>query len=338
MTDESLENIEKEVRRKLSAIGLDGNTNLDLVSGSFQEFQKDEREEHSFRNFYEKYCAFAAQYFSFIKIKPSDKGRDSIQDDLDVCGFSVRPEQIIIGAIFTLVFAFFASVPFYILGWNDFASFLLCTGLFISYVVYTYPGFYAQIIKMRAQEESILAILYMTIYMRVNPVLENAMYFATQHLNGPLGKDLKQVLWLLDMGKADTIEEAIKHFMELWVKRNPDFVKSFLTLHSALNQTDEENREKILEKSLSTILDSTYTKMKHYSHDLKNPVLILHTFGMMLPLIGMIAFPMLSIFMAGEVKMHYLFFGYIVVLPSLLWFLTQRILSKRPGAFSFPDL
>ncbi|MBN1157274.1 hypothetical protein JXA85_06645 [Candidatus Woesearchaeota archaeon] len=338
MPDESLEDIEREVRRKLSSIGLDGNTNLDLVSGSFQEFQKEEREEHSFRNFYEKYCGFASQTLSFLKIKPSDKSRDSMQDDIDVCGYNVRPDQVVVGAMFALGFAFLASLPFFILGWKDFALFIVCTGLFMSYVVYTYPGFYSQIIKMRAQEESILAILYMTIYMRVNPVLENAMYFATQHLNGPLGKDLKQMLWMLDMGKADTVEEAIKHFMDLWVKRNPDFVKSFLTLYSVLNQTDEENREKILEKSLSTILDSTYTKMKHYSHDLKTPVLVLHTFGMMLPLIGMIAFPMLSIFMAGEVKMHYVFFGYIVVLPALLWFLTQRILSKRPGAFSFPDL
>ncbi len=335
-SQQSIADIEAEVARKLRSLTTDGTQELGFVSSTYKSFKFDESKEHGFNSFFEKYCAFAFGYLGFFHLKEASK--KDMQDNIKICGFTVTPEQVLAGAVFTLILGAMAAVPFFIIGFRNFAYFVVAVGMFLSYVVFSYPSFMAQITKMRAQEESILAILYMTIFMRVNPVLENAMYFSVQHLSGPLGKDLKAILWSLDMGKAGSVEQAMQPFMDLWIMRNPEFVKSFLTLHSVLEQDDPKQREKILEKSLQSILDATYVKMKHYSHNLKNPVLMLHTFGMMLPLIGLIAFPMMSIFMADSIRMDYLFFGYIVVLPALLLFFIRRILAKRPGAFSYPDL
>ncbi|MFH1398725.1 MAG: hypothetical protein ABIG95_01280 [Candidatus Woesearchaeota archaeon] len=331
---ESLDDIRERVRRQLdSAVSSQEEKVSPLVSGQFRAFRQEERDELALSTFFEKYCSFSAETLPFVKSDSKE-----MQESITIASLHVEPRSVVASSLMTFLISLLITVPLFILGFKNAGFFLISVGLFISYIGYTYPGFSAEITKIRAQQESILAILYMTIYMRLNPVLENAIYFATQHLNGPLGKDLKRLLWLIDTEKVSSVEEGMNQFMDLWILRNKDFVKSLLTLHTILTQTDKENQERILDKSLSEMLDATYEKMKHYSNDLKMPVLLLHTFGMMLPLIGLIAFPMISIFMADSINISYLFFGYIVVLPALIFFLTRRILSKRPGAFSAPDL
>lgn len=310
--------------------------NKRLVTAEFREFEKEEEEKFILRSFYEKYCSLAEKYFPFLK--PGDKTRKAFEEEIEISALNITPEGIYSAAILTALFSIFTAVPFYILGAKNFAFFMFATGVFLAYVCYTYPNFRAQIIKIQVQQESLLALLYMTIYLKVNPVLENAVYFSAQHLTGPFGRDLKRMLWLLESGKVSTIEEATNYFMPLWVKRNPDFVKAFIILRNVLTQSDEESENRILNKSLDSLLNDTYERMKHFSHELATPVMVLQTFGMMLPLIGLIAFPMISVFMADQIKISYLFFGYIVVLPALLFFFTSRIISKRPGAFSHPDI
>ncbi len=333
----SLESIKRKVAERLSPYSERASiASISMTSSIYHDFVKEEKESRSLKTFFEQYSHFARSYLSFLKM--GEKSSKKLKGALEICNFNVTPNEVLSSAVFTFLLGLVAMIPFAIIGWKNFAFFVFTLFIFLAYVSYTYPPFYSQLIKMRAEEEGILAILYMTIYMRVNPVLENALYFATQHLNGPLGKDLKRVVWLLDMQKASSLDEATRGFMDLWIKRNLDFVKSFMTLHSITDQGDEVEREKILEKSLQSILDATYVKMKHYSHDLKMPVMMLHTFGMLLPLIGLIAFPMMSIFMSDSVRIDHLFFGYLVIIPALIWFLSNRILAKRPGAFSYPDL
>jgi len=335
--DESIDQIADNVGQQMDQMQPQQDEfGVDTSTGHFKQFRKEEEEEFMLHSFYEKFGVFAYRYMPFLKLSESQK--KNFQDAIDISGLKIEPVHIVAGSLMAVIFAAGIALPLYLFGVEDLAYFLFFTGCFISYVSFTYPDFSAQITKIRAQQESLLAILYMTIYMRVNPILENALYFASQHLNGPLGKDLKNILWLIDTEKVNSIEDGINYLIPLWIKRNKTFVRSLLTLHSVINQPDKENQARILDKSLNTILTTTYEKMKRYAHNLAMPITILSTFGMMLPLIGLIAFPMMSIFMADSINIGYLFFGYIVVLPLLLWFFTRRIIAKRPGAFSVPDI
>lgn len=326
--------INVKYKRKLDS--LLGSKPLSDTSSTYQQFEETELHRNRPQNLYEKYCELAGRYLSFIKV--GEKSQQEFWDKIIVSGLHVTPNSVLAATILTFILGFLVGIPFLIIGIKDFAFFLWCTGAFLAYIAYTYPDYQAQIIRIKVQQESLLAMLYMTIYLKVNPVLENAIYFASQHLNGPFGRDLKQMMWLMESGKASTVAEATEFFMPLWIKRNPDFVKAFLIMRQILSQPDEENQSRILNKALDTLLNETYEKMKHYSHDLQGPVMILQTFGMMLPLIGLIAFPMISVFMADSVNISYLFFTYIVILPALLFFFTSRLIAKRPGAFSHPDI
>ncbi len=315
----------------------------DIDSQYYKEFQKTEEEDIALRTYFEKFCGYSYRFFGvFLNLIPK-KFFNELEDPIVVSRLHVNPKQVISGSLMIGVIFILLALPFWLFAYvapffKDFGLFLVMVGLFLYYVIYSYPKFLSQVTKIKAQQESLLAILYMTIYMRVSPVLENAIFFAADHLNGSLSRDLKRILWLTNSNKVPQIESAIRLFIPLWLKRNEDFVKSFLTIYSSLDQSTEEQQMKILDKALDMILNKTYEKMRHYSHELKNPVMVIHSFGILLPLIALIAFPMASIFMSDKIKISYLFFGYIVVLPALVYFFMERILSKRPGAFSAPDI
>lgn len=328
---DKIDELKRKVRERLGEAGI---SDEGIMSDTYRTFVNEEKEETILKTFFERYCDFAGSMLSFLRKQKSEQ----LEEEIEIAGLKISSGSVIAATILTVFLGFLSMLPFVVIGNMGYSFFILITFLFIAYIIYTYPTYSAEITRIKAQQESVLAMLYMTIYMRVNPVLENAILFASSHLQGPLGRDLKRIIWLLNMEKVDSIEEAINVFVPLWMRRNKDFVKAFTTLQSVLLQSTKENQERILDKALSSILNDTYEKMKHYSHDLKMPVLLINTFGLMLPLIGLIAFPMVSIFMSESISMSYIFFGYIIVLPALIQFLSQRAIAKRPGAFSAPDI
>jgi hypothetical protein len=78
--------------------------------------------------------------------------------------------------------------------------------------------------------------------------------------------------------------------------------------------------------------------MKNYVEEVSSSIMVLHMMGMLLPVMGLLMFPMVSIFLHQQVSTPQLILGYIFVLPLLNLFFIQRILKKRPGAFMVPDI
>ena len=328
----SLEELRKRVRSKFKELGNDSSD--DLLSDSYETFLNEEETEYSLSSFFERYCAFALSILSFMK----NFKNKQMDEYLEIAGMKIKSPSVMAAAVLTFFMGLFGILPFIIIGAGNIATFVFGTFLFLVFIIYTYPKYKSDLVRIEAQQESLLAILYMTIYMRVNPIMENAILFASGHIHGPLGKDLKRIMWLVNMQKVNSINDAIAIFMPLWIKRNRSFVKAFVTMQEVLNQPTVEGQENILDKALNGLLNETFDTMKHYAHDLKMPVILINAFGLLLPLIGLITFPLLSVFMAGTINMSNMFFGYTIVLPALVYFFSQRIISKRPGAFSAPEI
>ncbi len=306
----------------------------DLISDSYETFINEEEQEYGISSFFDKYCDFSIGLLRFLKSFKNKK----IDEYIEISGMRNSSPAVLAASVLTFLLGLLGMLPFVIIGNANFAFFTVGTFSFIAVVVYTYPQYKSGLTKIQAQQESLLAVLYMTIYMRVNPVLENAILFASAHISGPLEKDLKRVIWLVNMQKVNSIGEAVSIFTPLWIKRNPSFVKAFMTIQEVLDQPDPANQERLLDKALNELLNETFTNMKHYAHNLKMPVMIINMFGLLLPLIGLITFPLLSVFMAGSISMSSLFFGYIILLPAFVYFFSERIISQRPGAFSAPSI
>lgn len=214
--------------------------------------------------------------------------------------------------------------------------------VFWAYWVISYPGFKATVVRIKSADEALRIILYMAMQLQMNPGLEGSLRVASQHTSGPVGRDLGKILWDTETRKYASVKEAISDFMQLWREWSPDFVKSFEFLVDSTTRVGE-GRERLIEKGQDNMIESTMSNMKQYARNLSSPVKVLHMAGIMLPLMGIIMFPLISIFLSGEnlsvgILTAYIAFGYTVILPMFLFFLVKRLIATRPGAYSPPDI
>jgi len=306
----------------------------DEISKVYKEFEIEEEKE-GFIGFYEKGCNFSE---GILKIKWPES--ENLRSAILSSGLRITTD----GVYAFTVLSFLVSFAFLFLIYLIFPTigiFLLFIPIFISYIIYTYPPYLADVTKIRAADETVKVILYMVIYLRLTPQMEGAFNFAAKHCTGPLARDLKEMLWGLKIGKYKTLEEAINSKIEKWLSWDKEFIESINLLFSLEHEYTEERRKAILDKALTHILTSTYDKMQAYSRELKIPMTLVHTMGITFPLMGLVMFPMIAIFLhesAGGYITTYLAFGYTIVLPLILFWYLRRIVSKRPGAFSFPDV
>ena len=66
------------------------------------------------------------------------------------------------------------------------------------------------------------------------------------------------------------------------------------------------------------------------------PITIIHAMGIILPVMGLVLFPIIAIFLKVEPMM--LFLVYDIMLPLILFFVISNTLEKRPATFSKIDI
>jgi hypothetical protein len=283
---------------------------------------------------FERACKFAKR---ILKLKAPKKTQEKMNESIMMIDMDITPDGVFSLTVLSFISLFIVIIPLLFLLRNMVILFPFIPFI-VAYVIYTYPDYMAIVTKIRASDETIKVILYMVIYLRFNPHLEGALNFSAEHCHGPIGKDLKEILWGIETGQYLNVRSAISSKMEKWLIWDKEFVESMNLLLSMTRIGSEEVRKNTLEKSLSYILTSTYEKMKEYSRNLRSPITLIHSMGITFPLMGLVMFPMISIFLHDEINPMYLTVGYIAILPSILYFYLKRTISKRPGAFSFPDI
>jgi signal recognition particle subunit SEC65 len=173
--------------------------------------------------------------------------------------------------------------------------------------------------------------------MRTSPNLEGAIKFAAENLTGPLSWDLKKLLWNIEVGVYPSMDVAIAAYLAKWKDKNEEFVEAFQMLKAATGEL-RERRLALLDEAVNVILEGTKDKMRHYAQQLRLPVMLVYAMGIMLPVIGLVMFPIVTIFMAELVKPLFIFLGYDVFLPLFLLWYMSNILRTKPATFSQPEI
>lgn len=309
-----------------------------IVSSDYKAYRTDENLKKD-SSIFEKMCKFSGR---LIQLKFGKKMQEKLETDIRVGRLAIKAEDV--GALLLLSLGIMAIILIP-LSLFYFTENSMRFGIWIfpvawAYYIITYPAFRAQVIKIQASDESLKVVLYMAMYLELNPNLENALRFATEHIEGPLENDLQKMLWDLELGVHTDVYKALGKYMELWLDWSPEFVKATELLIDSISRAADD-RKRLLDKALTYILDSSYANMREYSRDLENPIRLIQAMGILLPLMGLIMFPMVSIFLNGDsqiVDPMFIGLGYTVFLPMILFFFMKRILMKRPGAFAFPSL
>lgn len=304
-----------------------------IVSREYRIFIEEEKEKRK-KNFYERACEVAEK---ILKVEPDKATKEKLEEAIRVTGLKITPSgstslAILFFILMILLSSFIALLSFVLglgIGLNYLLLFLLIS-LGITYYLYTYPITYKRKFLTRVGSEIPFLILYMVVYLRESPNMEGALSFASRNLSGPLANDIRKILWDVEVGKYSNVDEALLDYLSKW-KEERFIVEAFQALRSSLQQT-EKRRMELLDEAVRITLEGVREKARHYSEELKMPILLIHALGILLPVIGLVLFPILGIFL--QVKSTLLFVGYDVILPFFLYFFISDLLNRRPTTFS----
>lgn len=313
-----------------------GEFSFPLMSQEYGIFREEALEKSV--TFYERMCV-AFGNFLHVRVAPDEHRK--LQESITTAHLDVTPDQAIgfgtLLAVLLLAAGLVlggASYAFGVLGDYVFVMFLFMVGgVLLIKPLTRLPLYFAQRWRLAASNQMVLCILYLVIYMRHTSNLEHAIKFAGEHIGMPLSLDFKKVLWDVETGNFVTIKESLEHYLAGWKTYNLEFVEAMHLIEGSLFETQETKRIDTLEKALQVILDGTYERMLHYAHNLKSPITILHMLGVILPILGLVIFPLVGSFLGGLVKWYHLAFLYNLLLPLLVFFLGTQLLSARPTGY-----
>ena len=307
------------------------------TTSNYLEFKKTYYPKHL--TLYENICNRCE---SIIKIKPDAKKEAQLKEFIRISHLAITPTgamsfsvlvPLLVGFIFLAIFFVIASSAF-----TFFLVFGIILTLVLVMVALRIPEFIANSWRLKASNQMVLCIFYVVMYMRHTSNLELAIDFAAERCGAPLSFDLKKVLWDVETGTYGTIKESLDIYLEGWRAYNLEFLESFHLIEGSLYETGEDRRINLLEKGLQTMLEETFEKMLHYSHELKGPLQLLYMLGVILPLLGLIVLPLVASFMTSESLSVYILtiiiaLIYNVTIPLLVFYLGRMVLSKRPTGF-----
>ncbi len=337
--DEEIKNILNKYKAKLDKKVISQEVDEYKPDPDFSKEYTKFREEVLGKTFtrYEKLCNFSE---SIVKVDPNQKDIDNIRKSIQMAHLSITPTgaasfAILVSTLLVLIALVIGGVSYFITGGFGIvivALLLILVSVLAIGPITRLPNYIATRWRMSASNQMVLCILYVVIYMRHTSNLENAIKFASDHLGGSLALDLRKVFWDVQTGKYSTLKESLDRYLERWREYDLEFVNSFHLVESSLYEPTETRRLELLDKSLQVILDGVYENMLHYAQNLKNPITMLHMLGVILPILGLVIFPLIGVFL-GSVKWYHLFVLYNVLLPILVYSVGVNILSKRPASY-----
>nr|MBI4156716.1 hypothetical protein [Candidatus Woesearchaeota archaeon] len=286
---------------------------------------------------YEKFAKF---FGKFLDIRPKEKDYEKLKDSIRITHLHISPEDatafgiisglgiILIGILVFVLNLFLAGKLLFML-----PTIFVLAGAFLIKPISYMPNYFANKWRLEASNQMVLCILYVVIYMRHTSNLEHAIKFAGEHVGMPLSLDLRKIFWDVETGKYSTIKESLDLYLENWREYNLEFVEAFHLIEGSLYEASEERRVELLDKSLEIMLQGTYEKMLHFAQELKTPITMLHMLGIILPILGLVIFPLIASFLQGAVKWYHLAILYNLIFPIGVYMFGMSILSKRPTGY-----
>lgn len=264
---------------------------------------------------------------------------NEFNEAIEFCHLEITPRGPVILSFLTTLILLLTFLILTIMGFvPTFLSILFLVGIFgFGYYLFNYPFFYATQYKIRASSEMVLATVYMTVSMKIKSNLESAVVFTASNLRGPLGVDLGELVWNVYNGQYFSFDKALDVFIKKWKRENQEFTQSINLIKSSIYQGIQQ-REESLNEAVRMVLDGTKNSMRRYSREMKSSLSVLNALGILLPIIGLMFFPMVTVFMPDAIKPLAIVLGYNIILPLVVFFLMMSFLKKRPATFHQPEI
>lgn len=331
----SVDEILKKYGSKIEGQIKSTDVSSERYSQSYKKFKSEISKEYST---YERWCHTLG---NVIKMNPSKKDEEKIKKSLEAAHLDVLPWQALGLGVMSFVSIFFLGLLISVaiaLIKGSFSEFpllffflVVVFSIFLFYFMNGYPERLASKWRLKASSQMVPAILYIVVYMRHTPNLEKAISFAAQHLQYPLSLDFRKVFYNVEVGKYSTIKESLDAYLETWRGYSTEFIESFHLIESSLFEPEEGRRISTLEKSLQVVLDGVYDKMLKFTHSVRSPLTNVYMLGVVLPTLGLALIPLASAMVGGMLTWIHVFVIFNLIVPFMVFYLTDKILLLRPG-------
>lgn len=312
-----------------------------LVGGDYsKEYVKFKEELAPELTKFEKWCQSLG---SIIKLKVSQKDEEKIKKNLEIAHLDIEPAQALTLSVMSFLAVFVLAILISLsvaLIKGSFAAFpvfffllLVFLAIFIFYFVNKYPERLAKKWRLKASSQMVPAILYIVVYMRHTPNLEKAIAFASEHMQYPLALDFKKIFYDVEIGKFSSIKESLDNYLETWRDYSTEFIEAFHLIEGSLYEPDNNRRIAILEKSLQVILDGVYDKMLKFTHNVRSPLTNVYMLGVVLPTLALALLPLASAMLGDFLTVYHVFVLFNLLVPFLVFYLTDKVLMLRPGGY-----
>ncbi|MBN2517766.1 MAG: hypothetical protein JXB14_02895 [Candidatus Altiarchaeota archaeon] len=200
-----------------------------------------------------------------------------------------------------------------------------------------YPISMANTEKLKALTYVPEIITYLIMEMRLQPNLERAVEFASEHGQGKIAEDLEEILWKNRIGVYEGIEEGLDVLAYRWEPYSEEFKHAVTMIRASVLIPSDIERNLLFDKVIEDVLDSTKEKMELYTRSMKQPSMYLFYIAVLLPLMIIIMLPVAAAFIGLPVASpEILIILYVFLLPMITYMYAKSVLSKRPGGYVPP--
>jgi len=284
-------------------------------------------------SFYEKLCNSLGKF----EFPLSEKSKRELEEKLEFCDIRVSPGKIYASALILIFLSLLISIPFFLFNLSSFGILLIAGSVGLGIYLIIYPTLQARTLRVRASRELIQTVLYLVVALRLSPSLENALLFAAANTRGIVGRKLKKAAWQLKVGRYRSADEVLEKFAEEWKVENLEFYEAIDLIRTSVLQS-KERRERMLDEAVDVILKRNMERMMRYSRQLRGPLMIITTLGITLPVLVIILFPIIVIFLPEVIKPWLLFLFYDLILPVIVYYIMHEALKSRPVTFGVVDI
>ncbi len=285
-------------------------------------------------NWYEAVCNYFGKFYEFPA--KGERARE-LSEKLDFCDIETKPGYIFTTTIVVAIMGIVLSLILFLLNLQTYGLFAIFSFLGLAYYLIIYPTILTKYYRIRATSDLVQAAFYLVISLRLVPNLERALMFASSNVKGVVGRSLRKMAWGITVGKYGSADEVLNEFARKWKQENLEFYEAVNLIRASIAQK-KERREVMLDEAINILLQGNLERMKHYSTQLRNPLMIITTIGITLPVLTIILFPIMTIFLADAVEPAFLFFFYDLVLPLVVWYVMNETLKTRPVTFGIIDI
>jgi len=287
---------------------------------------------------YEKLCKGSPKIF---KSKVGETEGEKLKKALDFLGMDATPEEtrtlataiLVIGTCASVILIFFVSLllGFSIL-WLLFAAFPVVLYLYLR----RYPVFKSESEKRNAINRMPEVASYLIMSLRVSPNPEKAVEFAAAHSAGLFKKRFEEMMSGIKSGRG-TADSGLAKLGEEFGEKSEEFKRAMRLIIASIMERTEGRRQETLDKASEVLLGGLAARTEREARALNTPVMIVFTFGVILPLVFVAIIPFMSL-MGIQIGAITIAILYTIGLPLFLFVLIKFIASNRPVTMVPPDV